>query len=117
MNKELSGVIVQIITPIDEENRVDEVAFRKIIRRLIESGVYGLFIGGSAGEGPLLVLSEWWRLMEIARDEVIEALPLLGGVMETSSKRIAEKLKLLNQLNYEHYVVTPTYYWAASFYG
>jgi 4-hydroxy-tetrahydrodipicolinate synthase len=106
----LSGVVVPVITPVDEEDRVDEAAFRKILRRLIEAGVHVLFIGGSAGEGPLLTLSEWVRLMEIARDEVGEALPLLGGVMETSSKRIAEKLKLLKQMNYQHYVVTPTYY-------
>jgi len=108
--KELAGVVVPVITPVDEEDRVDEAAFRKVLRRLIESGVHVLFVGGSAGEGPLFPLSEWVRLMEIAHDEVSEALPLLGGVMETSSKRIADKLKILSLIGYEHYVVTPAYY-------
>lgn len=106
----LSGVVVPVITPVDEEDRVDEVAFRRLLRHLIEAGVHGLFIGGSAGEGPLLELSEWVRLMEIASDEARELLPLLGGVMETSSQRITEKLKLLTQMNYQYYVVTPAYY-------
>jgi 4-hydroxy-tetrahydrodipicolinate synthase len=48
--------------------------------------------------------------MEIAHNEVGESLPLLGGVMETSSQRTAEKLKLLKQIGFEHYVVTPSFY-------
>ncbi len=108
--KPLAGVVVPVITPVDEQDRVDGATFRKHLRRLIESGVHVLFVGGSAGEGPLLALSEWVRLMEIAHNEVGEALPLLGGVMETSSKRVAEKIKLLKQIGFEHYVVTPTYY-------
>ncbi len=110
MMETLSGVVVPVITPVDEADRVDEVALRKLLHRLIEAGVHVLFIAGSAGEGPLLTLPEWVRLMEIARDEVGDAVPLLGGVMETSSQRIAEKLKLLNQIGYRHYVVTPAYY-------
>jgi len=110
MSKELAGVVVPVITPVDEQDRVDEVAFRKHLRRLVESGVHVLFVGGSAGEGPLFTLSEWVRLMEIANDEVGDALPLLGGVMETSSQRIAEKIKLLKQIGFEHYVVTPAFY-------
>ncbi|MBI1282575.1 MAG: hypothetical protein GC179_30895 [Anaerolineaceae bacterium] len=108
--QQLSGVVVPVITPVDDEDRVDEVAFRKVLRRLIESGVHVLFVGGSAGEGPLFPLSEWLRLMEIAHDEVGGSLPLLGGVMETSSKRIVEKIKLLKQIGFEHYVVTPSFY-------
>jgi 4-hydroxy-tetrahydrodipicolinate synthase len=106
----LSGVVVPVITPLDSEDRVDEPAFRKLLRRLIESGVHALFVGGSAGEGPLLTLTEWTRMMEIAHSEVGDALPLLGGVMETSSRRIAEKMHLLRQIGYAHYVVTPAFY-------
>ena len=49
--KPLSGVVVPVITPVDEEDRVDEAAFRQVMRRLIESGVHVLFVGGSAGKG------------------------------------------------------------------
>ncbi len=109
-HKQLAGVVVPVITPVDKEDRVDEAAFRKLLRHLVEGGVHALFIGGSAGEGPLLLLSEWVRLMQIAREEVGNNLPLLGGVMETSSRRIAEKIKLLKEMGYAHYVVTPAYY-------
>jgi 4-hydroxy-tetrahydrodipicolinate synthase len=109
-NRELYGIIVPIITPVDSDDRVDENSFRKIIRHVIDRGVHGLFVGGSAGEGPLLTEKEWTRMMEIARDENRNRVSLLGGVMDTSTKRLKEKIKLLKQMGYEFFVVSPTFY-------
>lgn len=107
---ELHGVIVPVVTPVDDEDRVDEPAFRAILRRLIGAGVHGLFVGGSAGEGPLLVMREWVRMMEIAADEVREQLPLLGGAIDTSTRRVIERIKILHQSGYRWFVTTPTFY-------
>jgi len=108
---ELSGVIVPVITPVDVEDRVDELAFRGVLRRLIEAGVHALFVGGSAGVGPLLAAREWQRLMEIAADEVNGGLPLLGGAIDTSTARIKEKISFLAGLGFKYCVVTPAYYY------
>jgi 4-hydroxy-tetrahydrodipicolinate synthase len=113
-NRELYGVIVPIITPIDTDDRVDENSFRKMIRHVIDGGAHGLFVGGSAGEGPLLTEKEWTRMMEIARDENGNRVSLLGGVMDTSAKRVKEKIKLLKQMGYEFFVVSPTFYLSLS---
>jgi 4-hydroxy-tetrahydrodipicolinate synthase len=109
-NIELHGVIVPVITPVDPDDRVDEESFRKIIRHVIEGGVHGLFVGGSAGEGPLLAEKEWARMMEIALDENRGEIPLLGGVMDTSTGRVKEKIRSLKQMGYEYFVVSPTFY-------
>ena len=113
-NSELGGIIIPIITPVDGDDRVDEDSLRKIIRHVIDRGVHGLFVGGSAGEGPLLTEREWTRLMEIARDENGNRVTLLGGVMDTSTRRVKEKIKLLKQMSYEFFVVSPTYYLSLS---
>jgi 4-hydroxy-tetrahydrodipicolinate synthase len=107
---ELAGVVVPAITPVDDEDRVCEAAFRKGLRRLIDAGVHAIFVGGSAGEGPLLVAREWERMVTIARDEVNGAVHLLGGAMDTSTRRVQDKIRTLNQLGYPYCVVTPTYY-------
>jgi len=109
-NKELYGIIVPIITPVETDDRVDENSFRKMIRHVIDGGVHGLFVGGSAGEGPLLTELEWTRMVEIARDENGNRVSLLGGVMDTSAKRVKEKIKILKQMGYEFFVVSPTFY-------
>jgi 4-hydroxy-tetrahydrodipicolinate synthase len=110
-NTDLHGVIVPMITPVDDEDRVDEVAFRRVIRRLVGSGVHTLFVGGSAGEGPLLAPREWHRMVEIAFDEVNGALPLLGGVMDTSTQRVKEKISALAKIGFKYFVLTPSYYY------
>jgi 4-hydroxy-tetrahydrodipicolinate synthase len=109
---QLYGVIPPVITPVDDEDRVDENAFRGQIRRLIVAGVHGLFVGGSAGEGPLLTDREWERMAAIAAGEVGEQVFLLGGVMDTSTQRVLAKVRTLRELGYRHCVVTPTYYLA-----
>lgn len=109
-NDALGGVVVPAITPLDDEERVDEVAFRKVIRRLIEAGVHAIFVGGSAGEGPLLTDPEWERMVSIAYDEVKGAVNLLGGAMDTSTRRVLAKMRILNELGYPYCVITPTYY-------
>jgi dihydrodipicolinate synthase/N-acetylneuraminate lyase len=109
-NAELRGVVVPVITPITKKEDVDEPAFRKQIRRLIKAGAHVIFVGGSAGEGPLLADSQWRRMVEIAHDEVGNAVPLLGGVMDTSARRVCEKIAFLKKTGYRFFVLTPTYY-------
>jgi 4-hydroxy-tetrahydrodipicolinate synthase len=108
--EELAGVIVPLLTPTDSEDRVDEPALRQLIDRLLQAGVQGLFVGGSAGEGPLLAESEWTRLMKIAHDAAGSRCPLLGGAQDTSTRRVVDKVHRLKQIGYRFFVVTPTYY-------
>ena len=105
----ISGVIVPVITPVVDD-RVDESSFRQLLTHLVEVGVHGLFVGGSSGEGPLLAPEEWQRMVEIAHDAVGETIPLLGGATDTSTRRVVDKIRLLEKTGYRYVVVTPTYY-------
>ncbi|MGD0093712.1 MAG: dihydrodipicolinate synthase family protein [Planctomycetota bacterium] len=104
------GVVVPVITPLDAAEDVDAGVFRKVLRRLVDLRVHAIFVGGSAGEGPLLAAAQWRRMAETAVDEVGAELPLLGGVMETSTRRVCEKIKVLKGLGYRYLVLTPTFY-------
>lgn len=106
----VSGVIVPVITPVDNNECVDEKAFRQVIRRCLHAGVSGIFVGGSAGMGPLLSESQWKRTINIARDEVDDTHFLLGGAIATSTAIAIERIKFLEAMGYNHVVVTPTYY-------
>ncbi len=110
VKKELKGVVVPIITPVDNEDRVDESAFRKVLRYIVGAGVHSIFVGGSAGEGPLLVTSEWRRMMQIAFEEANDKVALLGGVSDTSTQKVIEKIKFLKQTGFSRFVCTPTFY-------
>jgi 4-hydroxy-tetrahydrodipicolinate synthase len=108
--KVIEGVIVPLLTPVDEEERVDEPAMRALIRYCLKGGANGLFAGGTSGLGPLLTDGQWERAMEIARDEVADSVPLLGGVITTSTGRAVERIRILGRIGFKHMVVTPTFY-------
>lgn len=112
-NDELAGVIVPVITPVDDDDRIDEVAFRALLRRLIQSGIPGVFVGGSSGEGPLLVFREWERMVTIGFEECQGKIHLLGGTMDTSTRRILERIKVLAQIGYRNFATAPTFYTGA----
>lgn len=107
---ELKGVIVPVVTTTKNDDKVDEISFRKLIRRIIKKGINGMFIGGSAGEGPLLTMKEWHRMNEIAFDENKGEVHLLGGVSDTSTAKIKEKIKILKKIGYKYFVLTPSFY-------
>ncbi|OAI52899.1 hypothetical protein AYO44_04420, partial [Planctomycetaceae bacterium SCGC AG-212-F19] len=109
-SRDLCGIIPPLITPTDAHDAVDEPALRRAIQRLLKAGVHGLFLAGTAGEGPLLTERQWERLMEVAHDEVAGRVPLLAGVQDVSTRKVCDKIRRLGALGYRHCVVTPTFY-------
>ena len=67
MSKEIIGVIPPIITPIDENEKVDEAGLRKLINHCIDHGIHGIFICGSNGECMSLTQAQRDRAIQIAR--------------------------------------------------
>jgi len=111
---ELAGIVVPLLTPTDRDDRVDERPLRQLVSKLIDARVDGLFVGGSAGSGPLLVDREWERLAEIVHDAVNGRVPLMAGAQDTSTRRVVDKVKRLGKIGYRYVVVTPTYYVATT---
>ena len=109
-NAKLGGIIPPILTPTDERDNVDEPALRGFVDWLIGQGVNGLFVGGSAGEGPLLVEREWNRLAEITFDQARGRVPLMMGVQDTSTRKVLDKIRSARAIGYRYCVVTPTFY-------
>ncbi len=107
---ELAGIIPPILTATDEYDRVDEDALRRSVRRLLAAGVHGLFVGGTAGEGPLLTEREWVRLMEIVFEETAGRVPLLAGAQDCSTRKVVDKIARLRAIGYGYCVITPTFY-------
>ncbi|MBS5545950.1 MAG: dihydrodipicolinate synthase family protein, partial [Lachnospiraceae bacterium] len=46
----IKGVIVPIITPIDEDERIDEARLRRQVDFVIKGGLHGILAFGSNGE-------------------------------------------------------------------
>lgn len=76
---EIKGIIPPILTPMDEEENVNEKELRNQVNRLIEAGVHGIFAFGTNGEGYALNESEKERILEVVTDEACGRVPVYAG--------------------------------------
>lgn len=110
MTKKYIGVIPPIITPIDENEKVDEKGFRKLLDHCVDNGIHGIFVAGSNGETMALTQAERNRAIKIALDQIGGRIPVMSGVMDSSTCRVIENIKALEQMGGEVAVVTPVFY-------
>ncbi len=108
------GIIPPVLTPLTADGRVDAEALRRLLDQLIETGVHGLFVAGTCGFGSLLTTDEYVRLVRTTVDHVGGRLPVLAGVLESSTCRVVERLRLIEDLDISSAVLVLPYYLKAS---
>ncbi|MBW2992246.1 4-hydroxy-tetrahydrodipicolinate synthase [Candidatus Woesearchaeota archaeon] len=90
-DKKFTGVFTAIITPFNEDESIDEEAFKKLIDFNIENGVSGIVPCGTTGESPTLSNAEHERVIELAVEYVNKRVPVIAG---TGSNCTREAIRL-----------------------
>jgi N-acetylneuraminate lyase len=89
----LNGSVTALITPCDSSGVVDENALRELIRFQAGTGVVGLFVLGTAGQGPMQDVAERQHLAEVILAEAGDDLQVVvhvGAMPTTSALALAE---------------------------
>jgi dihydrodipicolinate synthase/N-acetylneuraminate lyase len=76
----LEGVIVALLTPVDQAGRVDHGALRQHVERLLARGVTGISPLGSTGEGYSLGLDQRTAVVETVAAAVPPGTPVIPGM-------------------------------------
>jgi 4-hydroxy-tetrahydrodipicolinate synthase len=79
------GVFPALVTPFDENDRVDEAAYRELIRFVLPH-VNGLVPCGTTGEFSYMTVEERRRAIEICIDEVAGQVPVIAGTGSMSTR-------------------------------
>ncbi|MHB0896421.1 MAG: dihydrodipicolinate synthase family protein [Spirochaetales bacterium] len=112
-NEETQGVVVPLVTPLDQDERVDTENLAKLVRYLVAGGVNGLFVLGSTGEFARLREFEKIRAIETVNETTAGKVPLYIGIGETGICRIKDMFRLVEPYNADFLVVTLPYYYKA----
>lgn len=81
MNTEIiKGIIPPILTPIDENEHIDEAKLRKQVNFVIDGGVHGILAYGSNGEFYMIDDDEMERGLKIILDETAGRVPVYMGI-------------------------------------
>ena len=110
MEKKYHGVIPPIVTPVDENENVDEKGFRELIEYCIKGGLHGFLVAGTNGETMQLTQKERTHAIQIMLDQVNGRVPVIAGVMDTSTRRVIENIKALEDMGGTCAAVTPIFY-------
>ncbi|MBS6930868.1 MAG: dihydrodipicolinate synthase family protein [Lachnospiraceae bacterium oral taxon 082] len=83
----IKGVVVPIITPIDENELIDEAKMRDQVDYVIDGGVLGILAFGSNGEFYMLEEDEMERGLNIMLDQTKGRVPVYFGIGAISTKK------------------------------
>lgn len=106
----LSGIIPPLVTPFDENGEIQFDLFRKEVSKMLRYGVGGISVGGSTGEGETLLDEELTELCRIAKEEVGNDFPIVGGIIADSTFQVIRKAKSLKSAGVNALMVTPVHY-------
>lgn len=76
----IKGIIPPIVTPIDENEKVDEKALREHIDFMIDGGIDGILAFGSNGEFYMQEEDEMKDVLRIIVDQTAKRVPIYMGV-------------------------------------
>lgn len=83
----IKGVIVPILTPIDENELIDEAKLRDQVDYVIHGGVLGILAFGSNGEFYVVEEEEMERGLKIMVDQAAKRVPVYFGIGAISTKK------------------------------
>jgi 4-hydroxy-tetrahydrodipicolinate synthase len=70
-----------MVTPLTEDERIDEEGLANVINYLLQGGVQGVYLLGTTGESPVLREREWRRAVEVAKEVIDGRGGLIVGAM------------------------------------
>ena len=76
---QIKGIIPPILTPMNEDESINEQELRNQIDRMVEGGVHGLFPFGTNGEGYILSEQEKERVLSIVVEHTAGRVPVYAG--------------------------------------
>jgi 4-hydroxy-tetrahydrodipicolinate synthase len=108
---ELKGIVPPLVTPLNEDETIDEAGLESQLERLIDAGVHGIFFLGTTGEQPALRDAERQKAIRLALRIVNHRVPVTVGTMASSTARAIDHIKEAEAAGADAVAVTPPYYY------
>ena len=107
---EIKGIIPPIVTPMNEDESVNEKELRNQVNRQIKGGIHGLFPFGTNGEGYTLNEKEKEEVLSIVIDETKGRVPVYAGTGCISTKDTIRQSQMAESLGADVLsIITPSF--------
>jgi 4-hydroxy-tetrahydrodipicolinate synthase len=106
----LTGVVPPLVTPLTPSYDVDTASLARLIQYQLAGGVNGVFVLGTSGEGTFLTDEQRQVVLETTVAEVAGRVPVLAGVIDTSTNRVAAHVSAALKAGVDALVATAPFY-------
>jgi 4-hydroxy-tetrahydrodipicolinate synthase len=103
-------VLTAMVTPFDDDGRVDIAKFRELASYLVENGSDGVVVTGTTGESPTLTDDERFQLYGAAVDEVGGRATVIAGTGTYSTAHSIHLTEKAHELGVDGFLVVTPYY-------
>jgi dihydrodipicolinate synthase/N-acetylneuraminate lyase len=102
-----STVMVSVVCPWDDAERLDEAIFRRAIRHALASGFRHIYVFGTAGEGYAVDSTRFRAVIDVLGDETAgtDAHPMVG-VIGLSTANVVERVALAHGLGFRAFQIS-----------
>ncbi|MGW0435140.1 dihydrodipicolinate synthase family protein [Micromonospora sp. NPDC003197] len=105
-----AGVVPPTVTPLTEEGEVDVSSLERLVERMLDAGVNGIFALGSSGETVFLTDRQRDLALETIVKTVGGAVPVIAGCIEPTTRRVLDRAEASTRLGADGLVVTAPFY-------
>lgn len=106
----LKGVVPPVVTPDLPDHTVDVPSYERLINRMLDAGVNGLFFLGSTGEVAFSTDEHRDQIVREGIRIVDGRVPVLVGCIDTETDRVIEHAKHAKELGADGIVATAPFY-------
>jgi 4-hydroxy-tetrahydrodipicolinate synthase len=106
----LGTILTAMITPFDEDSRVDEEAFVALMHHLADNGTDGFVVAGTTGEASTMTDEEHLRLIELAVSERPHATTVVAGTGTNDTREAVYLTERATALGVDATLVVTPYY-------
>lgn len=110
MKLPLRGIIPPIVTPLLNNNEIDQNGLEKLIEHVISGGVHGIFLLGTTGEAPNLSYELRKEFIKKACALVDKRVPVVVGITDTCFEGSLEIAETAKNAGADAVVIAPPYY-------
>ncbi|MBJ7329500.1 MAG: 4-hydroxy-tetrahydrodipicolinate synthase [Solirubrobacteraceae bacterium] len=106
----LGALLTAIVTPFDEQLRVDEEAFTNLHHHLCEHGSDGVVAVGTTGEASTLDDAEHLRVIQLACENRPAGTTVIGGTGSNDTRHACHLTERATELGVDAVLVVTPYY-------
>jgi len=104
------GSIVAMITPFDQNNKIDEQGIEELVEFHVKNGTDGIVPCGTTGESPTLSHEEHKKVIELTVKAVAGRVPVIAGTGSNSTEEAIDLTASAKELGADAVLLVMPYY-------